>query len=277
MAPDGLGLSGGHSDKVDPMRLTTRTVLPWLEAGDTFPATSQAWGAQTDAPGLLAAGGALDVATLLQAYCHGIFPWFSEGQPILWWSPDPRMVLLPEEFRLHRSLRRTLQKFIHAPHCELRFDTAFADVIHACASTRQTDSGTGGGGTWILPQMQRAYVALHQAGFAHSIETWVDGALVGGLYCVSIGRTVFGESMFSRQADASKIALAALTAFCRVQGIGLIDCQQNTRHLASLGAREMPRARFLALVATGLDKAPPPWHFEPLYWQAILPDKPTIK
>ena len=253
----------------------TRPILPWLDAGDAFPPASQAWGAQTEAPGLLAAGGALDVPTLVQAYRHGIFPWFSEGQPILWWSPDPRMVLLPEEFRLHRSLRKTLERFLRTPHCEVRFDTVFADVIRACAATRQTDSGAGG--TWILPQMQRAYVALHEAGCAHSIETWVDGALVGGLYCVAIGRSVFGESMFSLQTDASKIALAALAAFCRVQGIGLIDCQQNTRHLASLGAREMPRSRFLALAAAGLDDAPPAWHFEPLYWQSILPDKPTIK
>jgi leucyl/phenylalanyl-tRNA--protein transferase len=257
------------------MRTKPRPTLPWLEPGDAFPATNLAWGAHTEAPGLLAAGGALDVETLLQAYRKGVFPWFSEGQPILWWSPDPRMVLLPGEFRLHRSLRRTLQKFLRTPHCELRFDTAFAEVIHACAATRQT--GSGAGGTWILPEMQQAYIALHQAGFAHSIETWVDGLLVGGLYCVSIGRSVFGESMFSLQADASKIALAALTAFCRAQGIGLIDCQQNTHHLASLGAREMPRARFLALAAAGLEAAPPLWHFEPLYWQTLLPDKPTIK
>jgi len=257
------------------MRTMPQPTLPWLEAGDAFPATSQAWGAQSEAPGLLAAGGGLDVATLVQAYRHGIFPWFSEGQPILWWSPDPRMVLLPDDFRLHRSLRKTLLKFIASPRCEVRFDTAFSAVIGACAGTRQTESGSGG--TWILPQMQRAYVALHQAGFAHSVETWVDGALVGGLYCVSIGRSAFGESMFSLQADASKIALAALTAFCRVHDIGLIDCQQNTRHLASLGAREMPRSRFLALAAAGIDRPPPVWQFEPLYWQAILPDKPTIK
>jgi leucyl/phenylalanyl-tRNA--protein transferase len=227
----------------------------------------------SDAPGLLAAGGTLGVTTLVQAYRQGIFPWFSQGQPNLWWSPDPRMVLLPSEFRLHRSLRKTLQQFRSRAHCEMRFDTAFAEVIHACASTRQGTTG----GTWILPQMQRAYLALHRAGYAHSVETWVDGRLVGGLYCVSIGRSVFGESMFSLQTDASKIALAALAAFCRVQGIGLIDCQQNTRHLASLGAQEMPRARFLALSAAGLDSEPPHWEFQPLYWQAILPDQPTIK
>ena len=195
----------------------------------------------------------------------------SEGQPILWWSPDPRMVLLPAQFRLHRSLRKTLQRFQHQPGCELRFDTAFADVIRYCASIR--DSGTGG--TWILPQMQRAYLALHQAGFAHSVETWVDGSLVGGLYCVAIGRSVFGESMFSLRTDASKIALAALIAFCRVQGIGLVDCQQNTGHLASMGAQEISRSGFQALSVAGQHAGSPEWHFEPLYWQSILPDKPT--
>lgn len=262
-----------QSAKVARMRAKPRPPLPWLEPGDAFPEVQDAWGPQSEAPGLLAAGGALDVPTLLRAYSSGIFPWFSEGQPILWWSPDPRMVLLPHTFRLHRSLRKTLQRFQAQPGCEVRFDTAFADVIRLCAGTRETASG----GTWILPRMQRAYGELHQAGFAHSAETWVDGKLVGGLYCVSIGRSVFGESMFSLQTDASKIALAALTAFCRVQHIGLIDCQQNTRHLASLGAGEMSRARFLDLSRAGQEADPPPWFFEPLYWQSILPDKPTIK
>ena len=248
-----------------------RPTLPWLEPGDAFPDVAQAWGPRSDAPGLLAAGGALDVDTLVAAYGRGIFPWFSEGQPILWWSPDPRMVLLPAQFRLHRSLRKTLQRFQHQPGCELRFDTAFADVIRYCASIR--DSGTGG--TWILPQMQRAYLALHQAGFAHSVETWVDGSLVGGLYCVAIGRSVFGESMFSLRTDASKIALAALIAFCRAQGIGLVDCQQNTGHLASMGAQEISRSGFQALSVAGQHAGSPEWHFEPLYWQSILPDKPT--
>ena len=255
------------------MRAQPRPTLPWLDPGDAFPDVAQAWGPQSDAPGLLAAGGALDVATLIRAYRRGIFPWFSEGQPILWWSPDPRMVLLPNAFRLHRSLRKTLQRFVRQPGCEVRFDTAFADVIHACASTREP----GFGGTWILPQMQQAYIALHQAGFAHSVETWIDGRLVGGLYCVAIGRSVFGESMFSLRSDASKIALAALTAFCRAQQIGLIDCQQNTDHLASLGAREMPRARFQTLSSAGHASAAPRWKFEPLYWQSLLPDKPAFK
>ena len=251
---------------------STRPILPWLEAGDAFPDVRLAWGPESEAPGLLAAGGALDVPTLLQAYQRGIFPWFSEGQPILWWSPDPRMVLQVAQFRLHRSLRKTLQKFRGTPGCEVRVDTAFESVIRACADGRRK----GADGTWILPQMQRAYLALHAAGHAHSVETWVDGQLVGGLYCVAIGRAVFGESMFSRQADASKIALAALTAFCRLHAIPQIDCQQNTAHLASLGAAEMSRARFLAGSAAQQAQLAPRWQFEPLYWQAILPDMPTL-
>lgn len=221
-------------------------------------------------PGLLAAGSRLDVEMLCQAYQRGIFPWFSEGQPVLWWSPDPRMVLDVSQFRLHRSLRKTLQKFRHAPNCEIRFDTAFEQVIQACASSPRD----GQAGTWILPPMVRAYGALHRAGLAHSVEVWIDGQLVGGLYCVALGKAVFGESMFSRQAGDSKIALAALVGFCRHHGIGQIDCQQNTRHLASLGAREVPRADFLAQVAQGLTQPPPEWRFQPLYWHDILPSTP---
>jgi leucyl/phenylalanyl-tRNA--protein transferase len=247
--------------------------LPWLEPGDDFPAVTQAWGLDSDAPGLLAAGGQLDVSTLSQAYAEGIFPWFSAGQPILWWSPDPRMVLQVPDFRLHRSLRKTLQKFRATPGCEVRIDTAFDQVIQACASSPRE----GQSGTWIVPAMVQAYRALHRAGFAHSVETWVDDQLVGGLYCVALGRAVFGESMFARATDASKIALAALVCFCRAHGIPQIDCQQNTRHLASLGAREMPRAVFLAAVRQARAEPAPAWRFEPLYWQhlSVTPPEPT--
>lgn len=240
--------------------------LPWLASGQTFPPAEQAWGADAPAPGLLAAGGALDLATLRQAYTHGIFPWFSAGQPILWWSPNPRMVLQVPAFRLHRSLKKVLQKFSISPNCEIRFDSAFADVINACASSPRD----GQGGTWIVPDMVQAYGELHRAGLAHSVETWIDGQLVGGLYCVAIGKAVFGESMFARVTDASKIALAALVSFCRHHDIGLIDCQQNTRHLASLGAVEIPRPAFLARVAAASTEDPPAWHFDPLYWRELL-------
>jgi leucyl/phenylalanyl-tRNA--protein transferase len=177
------------------------------------------------------------------------------------------MVLFTDEFRLHRSLRKTVAKFAADPHCEIRFDSDFDAVIHACA----TSDRPGQSGTWIVPAMVQAYQAFHRAGFAHSVETWMDGRLVGGLYCVVIGRAVFGESMFTRVPDASKIALAALVAWCRQRDAGVIDCQQNTRHLASLGAREIPRAEFVQQVAVQARRSPAPWHFEPVYWNAVLP------
>ena len=240
--------------------------LPWLEPGEPFPDVAQAWGAGAPAPGLLAAGGALDVPTLRQAYTHGIFPWFSAGQPILWWSPDPRMVLQTAQFRLHRSLRKSLQGLLLQGRLELRMDTAFTRVIGACAEAPRR----GQDGTWILPDMVAAYTALHQAGFAHSVETWIDGELVGGLYCVAVGRAVFGESMFARRTDASKMALAALVAFCRQHGTPQVDCQQNTGHLATLGAAEMPRQAFLEVVQAQQTAPAPRWTFEPLYWKQVL-------
>lgn len=247
--------------------------LPWLDPGDDFPPVNQAWSTDSEAPGLLAAGGQLDVPTLCQAYAEGIFPWFSTGQPILWWSPAPRMVLDVTKFRLHRSLKKTLQKFLATPGCEVRIDSAFDQVIEACAGSARE----GQSGTWIVPPMVQAYRALHRAGFAHSVETWIDGQLVGGLYCVALGQAVFGESMFTRVTDASKIALAALVCFCRQHGIRQIDCQQNTRHLASLGAREISRDDFLSEVHLARRESSPPWHFEPLYWEqlTVLPPEPT--
>jgi leucyl/phenylalanyl-tRNA--protein transferase len=246
--------------------------IRWLEPGDPFPPAAEAWGAGQPAPGLLAAGGSLDVDSLRRAYSGGVFPWFSAGQPILWWSTDPRMVLFTEEFELHRSLRKTLAKFVAAPGCELRIDSAFAQVIRACSRSPRP----GQDGTWIVPAMVDAYIAFHKAGFAHSVETWIDGELAGGLYCVSIGRAVFGESMFTRVADASKIALAGLVAFCRKQGIEVIDCQQNTRHLASLGAREISRADFVAQLARRRSEPAPIWHFDPVYWrELVLPTSPA--
>lgn len=241
--------------------------LPWLDADDAFPPASLAWGPETSAPGLLAAGGRLDVAHLVAAYRHGIFPWFSAGQPILWWSPDPRMVLEPARFRLHRSLRKTIQKFRRTPGCKIRVDHDFHAVISACSAKQRP----GQSGTWIVPEMIAAYQALHEAGYAHSIETWVDGQLAGGLYSIGLGRAVFGESMFAHQPDASKIALAALVCLCRNQGVTLVDCQQNTPHLASLGAHEIDRALFLQHVDQAAAQPPLRWSFEPVYWDALLP------
>jgi leucyl/phenylalanyl-tRNA--protein transferase len=244
--------------------------LPWLDPGDPFPDASRAWDASQPAPGLLAAGGALDVDSLHRAYSAGIFPWFSEGQPILWWSTNPRMVLAPADFKLHRSLRKTLARLLADARLEVRIDSAFPEVIQACAASQRP----GQSGTWIVPSMVRAYEAFHRAGYAHSVETWIDGRLAGGLYCVGLGQAVFGESMFTRVPDASKVALAGLVAFSRHHGIPLIDCQQNTQHLESLGAHEMSRDDFVARVAQNTKKPPPSWRFEPVYWNQLLPPKP---
>ena len=242
-----------------------RPVLPWLDPGAPFPAAGTAWGADTDAPGLLAAGGDLSVQTLLRAYAGGIFPWFSQGQPILWWSTDPRMVLHVAEFKLHRSLRKSLQKFVASGDCDIRFDTDFAAVIEACAGSARR----GAPGTWIQPAMVQAYCDLHAAGRAHSVEVWQAGSLVAGLYCVARGRAVFGESMFTTVPDASKIALAALVGFCRYHGVVMVDCQQNTQHLASLGAREIARAAFLTHVDNAMAYPELDWRFDTLYWKCV--------
>lgn len=244
----------------------TKHVLAWLEPGSPFPPVHCAWDAQSEAPGLLAAGGDLSPDTLQRAYANGIFPWFSAGQPILWWSPAPRMVLEVVDFRLHRSLRKTLRHFQNNAQCEIRFDSAFTQVIHACS----TVSRHGQPGTWILPAMVQAYTRLHGLGLAHSVETWINGELVGGLYCVALGRAVFGESMFAKTSDASKIALAALVAFARENSIELIDCQQNTTHLASLGAAEMSRALFLKNIQAARNEPPLDWRFDPLYWRNLV-------
>lgn len=211
-------------------------MLPWLRPDTPFPPLERAL---AEPNGLLAAGGDLSVARLLAAYRRGIFPWFSPGEPILWWAPDPRMVLFPDEFKVSRSLKKRLARADY----EVRVDTAFARVMQACAEPREA-----AGGTWISPTMIAAYTALHEAGYAHSFETWIDGELAGGLYGVALGRAFYGESMFARQTDASKIALAHLVRHLQAQGYGVIDCQMNTRHLASLGAREIPRAEFAALL-----------------------------
>mgnify|MGYP001036833655 FL=1 len=211
--------------------------------------------ALADPNGLLAMGGDLSPARLLDAYRHGIFPWFNPGEPILWWSPDPRMVLVPDEVRVTRSLARRLRN----AGFELRVDTAFAEVMRACAAPRE-----GAGGTWISPAMVAAYTRLFEAGYAHSVETWRDGRLVGGLYGVAIGRMFYGESMFSREPDASKVALVRLARQLQRWQFGLIDCQMETPHLASMGARTIPRAGFTARLAelVNLPHHPGPWHFD---------------
>lgn len=201
--------------------------------------------------GLLAAGGDLSPERLLAAYRHGCFPWFSAGQPILWWSPDPRMVLFPEELHVSRSLRKTLRR----SDFTITFDQDFAAVIGACAAPRSYADGT-----WITPAMQAAYLELHRRGLAHSVEVWQHGQLVGGLYGLALGRLFFGESMFSRVSDASKVAFVSLVEQLRACGFVLIDCQMHTQHLASLGARPIPRHEFAAYLARYRElDGPTPW------------------
>ena len=214
-------------------------MIPWLDVNTPFPDVSEAL--TTDAPGLLAAGADLSPQRLLAAYQRGIFPWFSEGQPILWWSTDPRMVLRTADFKISDSLRKTLKKVARdSAHWEVRFDSAFEQVMRACAAPRRD-----GPGTWISEDIIAGYSGLHQQGYAHSSEVWLDGELVGGAYGVSIGTMFFGESMFARVTDGSKVALAYLVHFLRQHGVELIDCQQETGHLASLGARPIPRKDFI--------------------------------
>lgn len=198
-----------------------------------------------DPNGLIAIGGELSRARLLEAYRAGIFPWYGPGQPILWWSPDPRMVLFPDELRISRSLARRLRQ----PDYEIRFDCAFRDVIEACATTPRA----GQEGSWIVPEMVEAYCDLHEAGYAHSVEVWMGGRLAGGLYGVAMGGVFYGESMFHRVTDASKIALVHLVRFLERQGHGMIDCQMHTAHLARFGAREIPRETFAARLAELVD------------------------
>ena len=211
-------------------------MIPWLRGDAPFPPISKALKSPN---GLLCAGGDLAPGRIVEAYSQGIFPWYSEGDPILWWSPDPRMVLFPDELRVSRSLRRSLARAAY----ETRVDTAFRDVIEACAAPRD-----GQAGTWIVPEMVEAYVRLHELGFAHSVESWHEGRLAGGLYGMALGKAFFGESMFARAPDASKVALVRLVGRLRAGGFRVIDCQQATAHLASLGAREIPRKAFAQLV-----------------------------
>ena len=243
-------------------------MITWLrDEHDALPDPCLALPRGSDAPGLLAAGGELTPARLTEAYSKGVFPWYSEGQPILWWSPDPRMVLLVDEFKLSRSLRKTLTRFVRTPGCEVRIDRVFDRVITACAATPRE----GQDGTWILPEMVDAYRHWHDLGAVHSFETWVAGELTGGLYGVSLGRMFFGESMFSHRSDASKIALAALVCFCREHGIAMIDCQQRTPHLASLGGRELPRAEFERRLAPCLREPPvSDWTYHHRHWGHLL-------
>jgi leucyl/phenylalanyl-tRNA--protein transferase len=218
-------------------------VLAWLSADDPFPPVERAL---KNPNGLLAAGGTLSPERLLEAYRRGVFPWYSGGEPVLWWSPDPRMVLHCAELKVPRSLAKSVRN----KGFEVRVDTAFAEVLEGCGQRPE--------GTWLGSDMKKAYLRLHRAGHAHCFETWRGGELVGGLYGVAIGRMFYGESMFSRATDASKVALVALVGELRARDFPLIDCQMHTTLLASLGAREIPRKAFLRAVATLVNYAEPP-------------------
>jgi len=231
-------------------------VLTWIEPHQRLPSPTRAL---RDPNGLLAAGRDLSPARLLEAYRAGIFPWYSAGQPVLWWSPDPRMVLFVDEFRLSRSLAKTLRRVRRDRLWQLTLDTAFADVMSMCAQPRPDQDGT-----WITPDIVAAYTGLQRAGYAHALEVREAGVLVGGLYGVAIGRMFYGESMFTRRPDASKCALAALVWQLRACGFTMIDCQQATMHLASLGAREIPRDEFLAGIARLTAQPGPDWSAMPM-------------
>lgn len=230
--------------------------LPWLDRDTPLPPVEFAL---SEPDGLLAAGADLSVARLSEAYSHGVFPWYSDGEPILWWSPNPRMVLACEDFAVSHSLAKLLRRLARAEHdpearVQVRVDTAFDRVLQACAAPRDGQSGT-----WITLEMQRAYREWHRAGAAHSIETWVDGKLAAGLYGISLGGMFFGESMFTRITDGSKIALAHLIRFLSNHGIPWIDCQQQTGHLASLGAQPIAREIFVERVRLLILRPAPPW------------------
>lgn len=223
--------------------------IPWLGHGDSFPPAESAL---RDPDGLLAAGGDLSTDRLMAAYAQGIFPWFGEHDPVLWWSPDPRAVLWVQDVHVSRSLRRALRSADY----RVTADTAFSSVVAACAAPRDAD-----GGTWITSGMAEAYDRLALLGHAHSVEVWSGSTLVGGLYGVALGRMFYGESMFSRRSDASKIALVYLVRQLEAWGFELIDCQVASTHLVSLGARTIPRSAFLRAIdrLTKLPSVPSPW------------------
>jgi leucyl/phenylalanyl-tRNA--protein transferase len=238
-------------------------MIPLLAPADEFPPVEQAL---DDPNGLLAAGGGLSVGRLLDAYARGIFPWFSEGDPVLWWCPDPRMVLPTDAVHISRSLRRRLRRDDY----EITFDRAFAQVLRACAMPRKHDSGT-----WLVPTMITAYEHLHDIGVAHSVEIWRNGELAGGLYGVALGRMFFGESMFTRQTDASKMALVLLSCQLARWQVPWIDCQMRTEHLASLGAVEIPRRAFVREVQrlVRLPHIARPWQVDEDLTQSLRSDR----
>lgn len=232
------------------------STIPWLGESDSFPNPQTQSDPDPEVPGLLAVSERIFPGQLERAYRSGIFPWYSDHQPVLWWSPDPRMTLNPSELRVSHSLRKTIRSFLEDPMVTLGVDHDFSGVMRACATTERA----GQDGTWITHEIMDAYTALHEQGRAHCITVERNAQAIGGLYCVSFGTMVYGESMFSKARDCSKLALAALCAWCYDHGVTLIDCQQETSHLRSLGARPMARTQFLQHVAQAVQApAPKDW------------------
>ena len=230
-------------------------MIPWLERDDPFPPLESAL---KHPNGLLAAGADLSPERLLAAYRRGIFPWYSGGEPILWWSPNPRMVLIPSDLKVSRSLAKTLRNRRH----EIRFDSAFEAVVQGCAARGAGHAGAAETGTWITDDMRAAYQRLHELGYSHSVETWIEGELAGGLYGVAIGRMFYGESMFTRVRDASKMAMVHLVRRLERRRYGMIDCQMHTQHLASMGARTIARSEFSRRLRELVDYADTPMKWD---------------
>ncbi|MCE2746413.1 MAG: leucyl/phenylalanyl-tRNA--protein transferase [Burkholderiales bacterium] len=236
----------------------TKTTIPWLNSPSEFPSTTQA----LDYPaGLLAASIDINADWLEASYARGIFPWYSQGEPVLWWSTSPRAVLYTAEFKLHRSLAKAIRKMQAIPGSVIRLNTAFEQVMRACAEPR-----SGQEGTWITEEVIAAYTTLHKRGFAHSVEHWCGDQLIGGLYCVALGKMVYGESMFATQTDASKIAFAHFVYWLKSQNVYIIDCQQATRHLMSMGARTVSRKVFETEMANSIVQPALNWEPQELKW-----------
>ena len=234
--------------------------INWLGARDEFPNPIYSKDPDPTVPGLIAVSERIYPGQLARAYQTGIFPWYSDNQPVLWWSPDPRMVLRPEDFKCHDSLKKSIRHFLSDPHKKILVDHDFGAVVRSCATTRRRDQD----GTWITHEIMDAYTNLYEHGNAHSIAVMDDDRLIGGLYCVAFGGMVFGESMFSHQTDASKIALATLAGWCNQNEVEMIDCQQETAHLDSLGAAPISRDEFLTHLQTALKQTniEIPWKFD---------------
>ena len=234
------------------------TAIPWIDESRTFPSPRRFIQTNPELPDdLLALSESMDEELLLSAYQQGIFPWYSDGQPVMWWCTSPRMVLNTAEIKITHSLSKKIKQVLKNPLWEIRVDTAFVDVIQACANAQRKNQQ----GTWITNEIISYYSILHERGFAHSVETWFEGHLVGGLYGINLGKMFYGESMFMHVTDASKLALAALCAWCNEVGIRLIDCQQHTQHLSSLGAKPISKIEFLDWIESQTKLSPPSWNW----------------